>query len=163
MDEEDVGGEELLPGQMCYDELLSHEEEKPQEEIENIVLTDQIGMDDIYNGITNSKLPQKLDTSQQDENLKVSSGEKVLPASNMQDEIKNKENQIESNLQVRKEEIEIEDEIIEDEVVNDDIKLKEIDEISSEDVVTDEVKENEVFKIGSYKKVNKINFYQVTI
>ena len=156
MDEEDVGGEELLPGQMCYDELLSHEEEKPQEEIENIVLTDQIGMDDIYNGITNSKLPQKLDTSQQNENLKVSIGEKVLPASNMQDEIKNKENQIESNLQVRKEENEkeIEDEIIEDEDLNDDIKLKEIDEISSEDVVTDEVKENEVFKIGSYKKVN---------
>ena len=152
MDEEDVGGEELLPGQMCYDELLSHEEEKPQEEIENIVLTDQIGMDDIYNGITNSKLPQKLDTTQQDENLKVSSGEKVLPASNMQDEV----NQIEPNLQERKEENEkeIEDEIIEDEDLNDDIKLKEIDEINSEDVVTDEVKENEVFKIGSYKKVN---------
>lgn len=152
MDEEDVGGEELLPGQMCYDELLSHEEEKPQEEIENIVLTDQIGMDDIYNGITNSKLPQKLDTSQQNENLKVSIGEKVLPASNMQDEV----NQIEPNLQERKEENEkeIEDEIIEDEDLNDDIKLKEIDEINSEDVVTDEVKENEVFKIGSYKKVN---------
>ena len=152
MDEEDIGGEELLPGQMCYDELLSHEEEKPQEEIENIVLTDQIGMDDIYNGITNSKLPQKLDTTQQDENLKVSSGEKVLPASNMQDEV----NQIEPNLQERKEENEkeIEDEIIEDEDLNDDIKLKEIDEINSEDVVTDEVKENEVFKIGSYKKVN---------
>ena len=152
MDEEDVGGEELLPGQMCYDELLSHEEEKPQEEIENIVLTDQIGMDDIYNVITNSKLPQKLDTTQQDENLKVSSGEKVLPASNMQDEV----NQIEPNLQERKEENEkeIEDEIIEDEDLNDDIKLKEIDEINSEDVVTDEVKENEVFKIGSYKKVN---------
>lgn len=157
MDEEDIGGEELLPGQMCYDELLSHEEEKPQEEIENIVLTDQIGMDDIYNGITNSKLPQKLDTSQQNENLKVSIGEKVLPASNMQDEIKNKENQIEPNLQERKEENEkeIEDEIIEDEDLNDDIKLKEIDEINSEDViVVDEVKENEVFKIGSYKKVN---------
>ena len=153
MDEEDIGGEELLPGQMCYDELLSHEEEKPQEEIENIVLTDQIGMDDIYNGITNSKLPQKLDTTQQDENLKVSSGEKVLPASNMQDEV----NQIEPNLQERKEENEkeIEDEIIEDEDLNDDIKLKEIDEINSEDViVVDEVKENEVFKIGSYKKVN---------
>ena len=152
MDEEDIGGEELLPGQMCYDELLSHEEEKPQEEIENIVLTDQIGMDDIYNGITNSKLPQKLDTSQQNENLKVSIGEKVLPASNMQDEV----NQIEPNLQERKEENEkeIEDEIIEDEDLNDDIKLKEIDEINSEDVVTDEVKENEVFKIGSYKKVN---------
>lgn len=62
MEEDEVNGEDvLLPGQMCYDELLTNEENSQNEEVQNIVLDDQIGMDDIYKGITNSKLPKKVD------------------------------------------------------------------------------------------------------
>ena len=83
MEEDEVNGEDvLLPGQMCYDELLTNEENSQNEEVQNIVLDDQIGMDDIYKGITNSKLPKKVDKLV--ENLGVGHSEEPSLASKRQ-------------------------------------------------------------------------------
>ncbi len=64
MEEDEKREQELLPGQMCYDELLTNEKiVEPENDGKNIVLNDQIKMDDICKDFSTIYLSKNADES----------------------------------------------------------------------------------------------------